>query len=178
MVVYSVLLGVGSGLSMQVFMVAVQGCAPPAQIGAVTATVTYARLVGASFGISAFGAVFSARLATELPRHVPGDSAQSMTNLTADALDKLPRTCGRASPRPTPTRWAPSSSSRCPSCCSLSYCRSRCATARWESEEHAHGERPEADPGVGKAVEGDLHGMGIHRVEELVGQDPRNCTTG
>ncbi|MCG0287995.1 helix-hairpin-helix domain-containing protein [Streptomyces sp. PSAA01] len=27
-------------------------------------------------------------------------------------------------------------------------------------------------PGVGKAVEGDLHGMGIHRVEELVGQDP------
>ncbi|CAM5316586.1 MULTISPECIES: MDR family MFS transporter [Streptomyces] len=89
-VVYSVLLGVGSGLSMQVFMVAVQGCAPPAQIGAVTAAVTYARLVGASFGISAFGAVFSARLATELPRHVPGDGAQSMTNLTADALDKLP----------------------------------------------------------------------------------------
>ncbi|WP_030241097.1 helix-hairpin-helix domain-containing protein [Streptomyces sp. NRRL S-350] len=27
-------------------------------------------------------------------------------------------------------------------------------------------------PGVGKAVEGDLHRMGIHSVEELVGQDP------
>ncbi|MEU8588285.1 MDR family MFS transporter [Streptomyces sp. NPDC048664] len=89
-VAYSVLLGIGSGLSMQVFVVAVQGCAPPAQIGAATATVTYARLVGASFGVSAFGAVFSARLATELPRHVPGAETGTMTNLTAAALDKLP----------------------------------------------------------------------------------------
>jgi EmrB/QacA subfamily drug resistance transporter len=87
---YSVLLGIGSGLSMQVFVVAVQGCAPPAQIGAATATVTYARLVGASFGISAFGAVFASRLASALPEHVPGADAGSMTNLTADALDRLP----------------------------------------------------------------------------------------
>ncbi|WP_051710794.1 MDR family MFS transporter [Streptomyces sp. NRRL S-350] len=89
-VAYSVLLGIGSGLSMQVFVVAVQGCVPPAQIGTATATVTYARLVGASFGVSAFGAVFSSRLATELPKHLPGGSAQTMTNLTAAALDKLP----------------------------------------------------------------------------------------
>lgn len=91
-VAYSVLLGIGSGLSMQVFVVAVQGSVPPAQIGTATAMVTYARLVGASFGVSAFGAVFSSRLSAELPKYLPAGTARSMTNLTAAALDKLPDT--------------------------------------------------------------------------------------
>ncbi len=91
-ILYSVVLGVGSGLSMPVFMIAVQGAAPPRHIGAATASVTFSRLVGAAFGVSVFGSVFASRFSTALPEHVHGAPAslQAVDDISAKALDALP----------------------------------------------------------------------------------------
>jgi EmrB/QacA subfamily drug resistance transporter len=74
---YMTMLGIGAGLSQQVLVVAVQNTAPAKDMGAATATVTFIRMVGSSFGIAVFGAVLRARLAEELPRYVPAGALGS-----------------------------------------------------------------------------------------------------
>ena len=92
---YMFLLGIGSGLSMQVVVVAVQNTAEKRDLGAATATVTFARLLGSSLGAALFGAVLAARLKTEIPRHLPADGAQRLGSggtITPSSLDGLPNT--------------------------------------------------------------------------------------
>jgi EmrB/QacA subfamily drug resistance transporter len=92
-VLYMFLLGIGSGLSMQVVVVAVQNTAPQKDLGTATATVTFARLLGASFGAALFGAVLNARLRNEIPRHLTAKDAASFGGshtLTPSTLEGLP----------------------------------------------------------------------------------------
>lgn len=91
-VAYMFLLGFGSGLSMQVVVVAVQNTAPADDLGTATATVTFARLLGASFGAALFGAILHARLGSEVPKHVTARDAQYLggRTLSPDALQGLP----------------------------------------------------------------------------------------
>ncbi|MFD9907945.1 MDR family MFS transporter [Streptomyces sp. NPDC059063] len=67
---YMFLLGVGAGLSQQVVVVAVQNAAPPRDMGAATATVTFSRMLGTSFGVSIFATVLNNRLGHELPKYL------------------------------------------------------------------------------------------------------------
>jgi predicted MFS family arabinose efflux permease len=64
--VYMLVVGIGIGLVMQVLVLVVQNDARPEDIGVATATATFFRSVGGSFGVAIFGAIFATRLSHEL----------------------------------------------------------------------------------------------------------------
>jgi EmrB/QacA subfamily drug resistance transporter len=68
--VYMLVVGVGIGLVMQVLVLVVQNDARPEDIGVATATATFFRSVGGSFGVAIFGAIFASRLSDQLA-HLP-----------------------------------------------------------------------------------------------------------
>jgi hypothetical protein len=76
------LLGIGLGLVMQVYTLAVQHATPPRDLGAATSTVTFARQVGGSVGVSILGAIFNSRLGHELAASLP----EGVTDAYAQAL--------------------------------------------------------------------------------------------
>ncbi len=63
---YMLIVGVGIGLVMQVVILVAQNNAPRRHIGVATSTATFARAIGASIGVAVFGAIFAARLTSEL----------------------------------------------------------------------------------------------------------------
>jgi EmrB/QacA subfamily drug resistance transporter len=67
---YMLVVGVGIGLVMQVLVLVVQNDAEPRNIGVATATATFFRSLGGSFGVAIFGAIFAARLSQQLA-HLP-----------------------------------------------------------------------------------------------------------
>jgi EmrB/QacA subfamily drug resistance transporter len=66
-----VVLGVGLGLVMPVLVLAVQNAVDHRDMGAATASTTFFRSIGGSFGIAIFGAIFVNRLAYWLPKTMP-----------------------------------------------------------------------------------------------------------
>jgi EmrB/QacA subfamily drug resistance transporter len=64
--------GAGMGLFMQVLVLATQNSVEVGDLGVATSANTFFRSLGGAIGAAAFGAVLTARLATELPRYVPG----------------------------------------------------------------------------------------------------------
>ncbi|MBP2472210.1 EmrB/QacA subfamily drug resistance transporter [Crossiella equi] len=83
--VYTAVVGVGMGLAMQVLVVAVQNSVPQADLGTATSAHTYFREVGASLGVALVGAVFTGRLAANLPAGLPGG-----TSVTPELVRGLP----------------------------------------------------------------------------------------
>ncbi|MDJ0346936.1 MDR family MFS transporter [Streptomyces sp. H10-C2] len=67
---YMLLLGVASGLSQQVLMIAAQNTAPARDIGTATGTLTMARQAGSALGLSVFATIFYTRLGDRLPRYL------------------------------------------------------------------------------------------------------------
>jgi hypothetical protein len=67
-------LGAGLGNMMQVLILAVQNAVPPRNIGTATSGATFFRSIGGSFGTAVFGAVWAARLTTELRGVLPPGS--------------------------------------------------------------------------------------------------------
>ena len=65
---YMVVVGVGIGLVMQVLVLVVQNDARPGEVGVATATATFFRSVGGSFGVALFGAIFASRLTGALEK--------------------------------------------------------------------------------------------------------------
>jgi hypothetical protein len=59
---FLVVIGVGLGLCMQPMVLAAQDGLEPHELGAGTASMTFLRQLGGSFGVAAFGAVMTARL--------------------------------------------------------------------------------------------------------------------
>ena len=69
--------GAGLGLFMQVLTLIVQNAVPMRQMGVATSSVTFFRSMGGAIGASALGAVLTARLTYEFPRHLPAASLAS-----------------------------------------------------------------------------------------------------
>jgi EmrB/QacA subfamily drug resistance transporter len=69
---YMIVIGVGLGLGMQSLVLAVQNAVDLRDMGAGTATITFFRSLGGSFGVAILGTVLSARLTTELASRMPG----------------------------------------------------------------------------------------------------------
>jgi len=99
-----VILGAGLGNVMQVLILAVQNAVDARDIGAATSASTFFRSIGGSFGTAIFGALWTARLTTELKDVMPagastgGDPTHSMqaihalpAALQADVLDAFAR---------------------------------------------------------------------------------------
>jgi EmrB/QacA subfamily drug resistance transporter len=67
-----IVLGVGIGVTLPIFSLAVQNAVPPSQAGMATATIQFVRSLGGSLGAAIFGAVLSNRYA---PGLAGGDDA-------------------------------------------------------------------------------------------------------
>ncbi|GAA2725196.1 MFS transporter [Actinocorallia aurantiaca] len=80
---YLLLLGAGLGCVMQVLIVAVQNTSPYRDLGAATSGNTFFRSIGGSFGVAAFGAVFSNRLASGMADLVREGRLPAGTNTAA-----------------------------------------------------------------------------------------------
>jgi EmrB/QacA subfamily drug resistance transporter len=79
---YTVLVGVGFGLGMQVLTLAVQLEAPPRDLGAASSVVTSARQIGGSLGLAVLGGIFTAALSRQLHlRNIPATVSTSPTGI-------------------------------------------------------------------------------------------------
>lgn len=91
--IYMVFLGMGMGMTIQVMVLAVQNSVEHRELGTATAVETFARSMGSSFGVAAFGAILSNRLAHYLPLLLPGASAdldQRTLVASPEAIRSLP----------------------------------------------------------------------------------------
>jgi EmrB/QacA subfamily drug resistance transporter len=87
---YLLVLGLGMGLVMQVLIIAVLNAVDYVDLGVATSGATLFRLVGGSVGTAALGAVFSARLSTELARALPaGAAATSGSEMNLQSMASL-----------------------------------------------------------------------------------------
>jgi EmrB/QacA subfamily drug resistance transporter len=94
---YMVVLGAGLGMVMQTVVLAVQNTVERKDLGTGTSTVTFARQVGASFGVATFGAIFNNRLSAELSDRLPdGAQAPKTNSISRAAIDALPPRVGDA----------------------------------------------------------------------------------
>lgn len=83
---YALLLGLGIGMVMQVLVIAVQNAVEYRDLGAATSGATLFRMTGGSVGVSLFGALFAANLATGLATRMPGQGGlQTATDPTTIA---------------------------------------------------------------------------------------------
>jgi EmrB/QacA subfamily drug resistance transporter len=90
--VYMLVVGVGIGLVMQVLVLVVQNDAPVRDVGVATSTATFFRSMGGSIGVALFGAIFAARLTSEL-KTLPGNAAARFSggvNIRPDEVHALP----------------------------------------------------------------------------------------
>lgn len=66
LMVYVSLMGIGMGLSIPAFLIAVQTSVERRQLGTATSTLQFSRSIGGTLGVSVMGAALSARLASNL----------------------------------------------------------------------------------------------------------------
>jgi EmrB/QacA subfamily drug resistance transporter len=71
--------GLGLGLLYQVTTVTVQNSIEPRHLGVASGSVTFFRMIGGSFGVALFGAVFARRLTATLTARLDADRAAALT---------------------------------------------------------------------------------------------------
>jgi EmrB/QacA subfamily drug resistance transporter len=69
---YFVVLGIGMGFLMQITTLVAQNSVAPRDIGVASSSRTFFQQIGGSIGVSAFGAIFAHRLASQLSATLPG----------------------------------------------------------------------------------------------------------
>jgi EmrB/QacA subfamily drug resistance transporter len=84
-----IVLGLGLGMVMQVLVLAAQNAVDYRLLGVATSGSTLFRQVGGSIGVSAFGAIFSNKLASELAARLPPE-AQLPASPNPEAVKHLP----------------------------------------------------------------------------------------
>lgn len=75
------LMGVGMGLSIPAFLIAVQSTVQPRELGAATSTVQFSRSIGGALGVSVMGVALSLRLAAHL-----AEAGLDPTQISVEAL--------------------------------------------------------------------------------------------
>lgn len=81
-----IVLGLGTGLAMPTFTLAVQNSVSPREIGAVTAAVQFFRSIGSTIGVAVMGSLMTTILNQELARDLP---AEVTAALPANALASI-----------------------------------------------------------------------------------------
>jgi EmrB/QacA subfamily drug resistance transporter len=82
-------LGLGTGLSQNVVLLAAQASAPLAEIGVATSVITFARTLGTSVGIAIFGAVLNHSLAQSASPAAPSAYADALSKVFRTAIPVL-----------------------------------------------------------------------------------------
>jgi EmrB/QacA subfamily drug resistance transporter len=81
-----IVLGLGTGLAMPTFTLAVQNSVSPREIGAVTAAVQFFRSIGSTIGVAVMGTLMTTVLNQELSRDLPAEVSAA---LPAGALESV-----------------------------------------------------------------------------------------
>ncbi len=87
--IFMALVGAGMGLSMQVFVLAVQNSVEFKELGTATSAAAFFRSIGGSIGVAVFGAIFANRTLANLPE-VLRAKGQASTHFTPAQLNALP----------------------------------------------------------------------------------------
>ncbi len=87
LMVYLAMMGIGMGLSIPSFMIAVQSTVRRSDLGIATATVQFSRSIGGAIGVSVMGTVLSTRLASNLIAAGIDPATVSMNSL----ISKVPQ---------------------------------------------------------------------------------------
>jgi EmrB/QacA subfamily drug resistance transporter len=85
--VYFLVMGIGVGMVPMVVLTTVQNSVPASDLGAASAVVTFARSIGAAFGVAVFGTLLTGDFTDRL-RHVPG--AAVLDPSRPDTITHLP----------------------------------------------------------------------------------------
>ena len=89
-----IVVGFGLGITMPIFVLAVQNSVSPRQIGSVTSLVQFFRTMGGTLGVAGLGAVLSHHMATELRQVFPAMRVDTMPSpqalLSPEAMARLP----------------------------------------------------------------------------------------
>ena len=80
------IIGLGLGPSQSLFSMVAQNSASPGQIGVVTSASQFFRQIGSTMGVAVFGALLTARLASEIARHGQPGAHEGLGQLQALAL--------------------------------------------------------------------------------------------
>jgi EmrB/QacA subfamily drug resistance transporter len=81
-----VVVGLGLGLGMQTYVLVVQNAAPPRMMGVVTAATQFSRSVGGTIGVTAMGALLTARLGSGSVSSDVGAAGVGSPDALADAM--------------------------------------------------------------------------------------------
>jgi MFS family permease len=84
MMVFIAMMGIGMGLSIPSFLVAVQTTVERRQLGTATSTIQFSRAIGGTLGVSVMGAALSTRLSSNL------NAAGLDPSLVSHLLDPVP----------------------------------------------------------------------------------------
>jgi EmrB/QacA subfamily drug resistance transporter len=96
---HMLILGLGLGMVMQVLVLAVQNAVPYEMLGVATSGATLFRSIGGAFGTAVLGAVFTAKLTSELPsgggsaldpsliQRLPAAQREAVVHAFTDAVD-------------------------------------------------------------------------------------------
>jgi EmrB/QacA subfamily drug resistance transporter len=82
-------LGFGIGMTMQVMVLSSQNSVAITELGVATSTVTFFRSIGASVGVSLFGAIFNSRLVIELAHQLPGAAGAAARNVDSNSMSAI-----------------------------------------------------------------------------------------
>jgi len=93
-VVDMVVIGIGMGLTVQTYVVALQNAVPRSELGVATAANMFFRSMGGMFAVAAFGTVLTNRLAVELPAQLRAAAG----TVTPQSLLREPDAAGRLPP--------------------------------------------------------------------------------
>jgi hypothetical protein len=86
-----VITGFGLGITMPLYMLAVQNAVPYNILGAATSTTAFFRSIGGSFGLAVFGSVMNNRFAVELGARLPPEFIQMVPPQQLDTLMHNPQ---------------------------------------------------------------------------------------
>jgi MFS family permease len=75
-----VVIGLGMGTMVQVYLVATQNAVAPSQIGVATAALQFFRTIGGSLAVTGLGALLASRVAAELAHRLGASAQQVDTN--------------------------------------------------------------------------------------------------
>ncbi len=100
--VWMFITGAGMGLFMQTLVMAAQSAVESRDLGVATSSIMFFRTMGGAIGAAAFGALLTARLASELPHRLPPALAHSIGR----ASNKLVTSPAAVDALPAPIRGA------------------------------------------------------------------------
>lgn len=83
---YTVIVGIGIGLCLQVLVLIAQNTAPPQLLGVTTSSVSFFRTIGGAVGVAVLGAIFTHRLTAELARFLPPNASINVPKSSSGAL--------------------------------------------------------------------------------------------